>query len=73
MGQADESRYLAEQRGLLEKAEQFEHDHDNDDDSNYVKNVSIHAATDTRSGMHGQWLAKLTSDHATFTLGERCA
>jgi hypothetical protein len=35
--------FVAEQRGPLEQAEQFEHDHDNDDHSNYVKNVSIHA------------------------------
>jgi hypothetical protein len=34
---------VAKHRILLEQAEQFEHDHDNDDDSNYVENVSIHA------------------------------
>jgi hypothetical protein len=37
------------QRVLLEQAEQFEHDHDNHDNSNYVKNISIHAAINTRS------------------------
>jgi hypothetical protein len=30
-------------------------------------------AIDTKSGMHGQQLAKLTSDHAAFTLNERTA
>ncbi|MFL6501632.1 MAG: hypothetical protein ACJ8LL_13060 [Candidatus Udaeobacter sp.] len=27
---------------MLKYAEQFEHDYDNDDYSNYVKNVSVH-------------------------------
>jgi hypothetical protein len=42
---ADEklSAFVAEQRGLLEQVEQFEHDHDNDNHSNYVKDVSIYA------------------------------
>ena len=41
--------FPTEQRVLLEQAEQFEHNHDNDDHSNYVKNISIHEAINTRS------------------------
>jgi len=45
----DSERSVADQRVPLEQTEQFEHDHDNDDDSNYIKYVSIHAAINTRS------------------------
>jgi uncharacterized lipoprotein YmbA len=34
---------LHRQGQLLEQAEQFEHDHDNDNHSDYVKDVSAHA------------------------------
>ena len=36
------SAFVASQAELLEQAEQFEHDYDNDDHSNYVKDVSAH-------------------------------
>jgi hypothetical protein len=39
-----DARYIAGDRGTgLEEAEQFEHDHDNDNHSDYVKDVSAHA------------------------------
>jgi hypothetical protein len=37
-------RYVAvSRRSGLEEAEQFEHNHDNDDYSDYVEDVSVHA------------------------------
>jgi hypothetical protein len=39
----NDCEHVTEQGGLLEQPEQFEHDDDNDDHPNYVKNVSIHA------------------------------
>ena len=36
------SAFVASQAELLEQAEEFEHDYDNDDHSNYVKDVSAH-------------------------------
>ena len=37
------SAFVAEQRGVLEQAEQFEHDYDNNDYSDYVEDASVHA------------------------------
>ena len=49
---ADEklSAFVAEQRGVLEQAEQFEHDYDNNNYSDYVEDVSVHAVTNIRLG-----------------------
>ena len=38
-----DARYIAGDRGTgLEEAEQFEHDYDNNDYSDYVEDVSVH-------------------------------
>ena len=72
---ADEklSAFVAEQRGLLEQAEQFEHDHDNDDHSNYVKNVSIHAGDSYQIGRAKANINPNLSAVTAFSLQRRFA
>ena len=40
---------IAAQGQLLKKAEQFEYDYDNNNYSNYIEDVSVHAMTDSAS------------------------
>ena len=40
---------FAARRGSLEEAEEFKHDHDNDNHSNDVKDVSVHAGDSYQS------------------------
>jgi hypothetical protein len=40
---------IAAQGQLLKKAEQFEYDYDNNNYSNYIEDVSVHAVTDSAS------------------------
>ena len=47
----DSSPWQAYQQGrLLEQAQQFEHDHDDDNYSDYVEDASVHAVNRYQSG-----------------------
>jgi hypothetical protein len=51
---------LHRQGQFLEQAEQFEHDYDNDNYSDYVEDVSVHAVTDIRLG--ARWPAFMQTE-----------
>jgi hypothetical protein len=51
---------VRKQRRLLEQAEQFEDDHDNDNYSDYVEDTSVHAAIDIR--VTARWLVFIETD-----------
>jgi hypothetical protein len=57
----------------LEQAEQFEHDYDNDNHSNYVKDVSAHGGRLIPDrACESQDLSKLISDHGIFFAAKIC-
>jgi hypothetical protein len=51
---------LSQKANLLEQAEQFEDDYDDNDYSNYVEDVSVHAVTDIRLGL--RWPAFMQTE-----------
>ncbi len=56
------------QSEFLEQAEQFEHDYDNDDYSDYVEDVSVHAGTGIR--IDALWPAFLSQTERRGGLSE---
>jgi hypothetical protein len=62
--------FVAEQRVRLEEAEQFEHDHDNYNHSNYVENISIHAAINTRPRQPWSTFVQIYQRSGNITLSE---
>jgi hypothetical protein len=55
------SRQLPARAKFLKQAEQFEDDYDNNNYSDYVEDVSVHAVTDIRRGL--RWRALMQADH----------
>jgi hypothetical protein len=50
----------SQKANFLKQAEQFEDDYDDNDYSNYVEDVSVHAVTDIRLGL--RWRAFMRAD-----------
>jgi hypothetical protein len=61
LGNEQSSSLVIRQQGrLLEHPEDFENDNDNDNYSDYVENVSVHAGTHIKVVCGGQHLSKLS-------------
>ena len=58
---------IAAQGQLLKKAEQFEYDYDNNNYSDYIEDVSVHAGTDIRLGF--RWPVFIQNEPIFTALG----